>query len=176
MKRNLLIGGIIVIIILIVGISTYFMFFNTEEFKVTLLNTSDEKMQIECFIFQNSKSGYNFTTHATYLAPDEVYTFQFTNDESFNIYKIAIRTINYTYYTNTAGSGRWNGASEYMFSGGEVHDLLAVITPVPYGFNISNISDGSKYNIGNTNLTPIDITIVKMTEPNSKTVLDFTKK
>ena len=175
MEKKYVILGIIIIIILLIGTIVYFVFLNNEEFRITILNTSDEEIQVECFIFQDSEHGYNFTMHTTSLKSNESYTFSFKYEKSFNVYKIAIRAINYTYYSNTVGSERWNGMSTYMFLDGEVHDLLAVITPVPYGFNISNISNKLKYNIGNTNLTPMNITIVKMPEPTSTTTLDFSR-
>lgn len=176
MEKKYAILGIIIIIILLIVAILYFGFFNKEEFRVTILNTSDEEMQVECFIFQDSEHGSNFTMHTTSLEPDESYTFHFKYEKSFNVYKIVIRGVNYTYYSSTVGGGeRWNGMSEYMFTDGEVHDLLAVIAPVPYGFNISNISDELKYNIENTNLDPMDITIVKTPEPTSMTALDFSR-
>ena len=162
---------------------------NVKEFRVTILNTFDEKMEVECGIFQDVKKGYNFTSRWTNLKPNESYTFHFNFHKSFNIYKIYIRATNYTYsthpemhkkYTLPDGSEygivRYNGYANYSFSDGQVHDLLTLIIPAPCGLNISNISDHLKYNIEDTDLTPVDIIITKMPEPSFETALDFSRK
>lgn len=179
MKNKLIFFGIAIVILILIGAIIYLgPIDNEEEFRVTILNTFNEKMKVECYIKQNAEKGYPHTGRAINLEPNESYTFHFKYDKLFNVYDISIRAINYTYYTHPEmhkkyilpdsteyGIYRYNGHANYYFSYGPVHDLIAVIIPAPCGLNLSNIQDDLKYNIEDTDLTPVDIIITKMPEP-----------
>ena len=95
MNNHLITSGIAILLICI-GLSGC-VGINEEEFRVTVLNTVDEKMWVECYIFQDSEYGYNMTSRSSSLEPNESYAFHFKYDKSYNVYEVAIRGVNYTY-------------------------------------------------------------------------------
>ena len=184
MNKHLIVSAIAVLLIC-VGLSGC-TDFGEQELKVTILNTSNEKMKVELYIFIGPDFDSRFTVQYKTLEHNESVVFNLKFDKTDSIYMVDIRAINHTYYIHpethkkyTLSDGteygivRYNGHVNYSFSDGKLHNLLAVITPAYWKLNTSNFSGNLKYNIQDTNLNPIDITIVQMPEAGKPIKVDF---
>ena len=136
---------IITLMLLCVGLCGCTENFSVEEnkFKMTVINTFDEKMLVELYIFKNANHEDMDVQYCT-LEQNQGYAFNFECDDEDGIYGIDVTATNYTYYydTDSHPKGTLPDGSEYtikvsnmnktyVFPDGKIQNLFVAITPPP---------------------------------------------
>lgn len=140
-------------------------------FKVTVINTFNEKMEIEIYIFKkNNDTKPYFHVYFCSIEQDEGHVFDFKYNKEDGIDEIIVSATNYTYYWNRslhpkgiASDGSefsfkiTNMDKKYIFPDGKIQNLLVAITP-------PIIEESDEYRDSRVNLSQINIVIMPMPE------------
>ena len=171
MKKYFTLIGIAVIILILI-LSIFCLYFldedNKEEFKVTVINLTDERLVVIYDILSYTEEERKIEIAHGWLSPNDSSTVHFEIDKSVSIENFIIRVYNHTYYYYDEFEDddvylRWNGFSRYNVTENGIHDLYAIVIPAPSDINMTNLPY-PKYFIGNTGLNPMDVIIVKMND------------
>lgn len=148
---------------------TYVSFFYTgdekNECKISVVNLTDEKLTVEFFCEDLTKSNLNELYFGEILDPFESSVYFYSYDKDINVNKFIVRVTNRTYDisgdpNNEDSALRYNGANYLNFSDNEFKKIQIVITYANSTVNITG-QPKSYHSIGNSGLNPMDIFIIK---------------
>ena len=124
----------VVVIIILTAISIIWITSSSKnEFTLTIFNTSNKSLPIEVILFEGTEEEYQMHSYGNLLNPNQSCMIYFKNYQSYNIYKILIKAINYSWQNSWYEDPTNNSIEKvdahafYYFPTGKPYDLLAII-------------------------------------------------